>query len=126
MLSAVFNLACTAVCIVTAIVLLVRVGGKEKVLDKQIEMYESENLKIEAVVDSVAKDYLGYEKDAYEEMRSRDEDVMASVIAYPELTSNGLIVKQLEIHTSNNEKIKELKAEKIELSRMKWWLYFGK
>lgn len=116
---------CFIVCIIAAFVMLFMVGGKDKVLDEQISMYEEENIKIEATIDSVVKDYLGYEKDTYKTIRD-DGGTIASVIAYPELASSELVAKQLEVYVANNEKIKGLKKDKIELSREKWWLYFGK
>ena len=123
--AAAFFIVCAGLCIIAAFVLLIMIGGKGKVIDEQISMYEEENIKIEATIDSVVKDYLGYEKDTYKTIRD-DENTIASVIAYPELASSELVVKQLEVYVANNEKIKELKKDKIELSREKWWLYFGK
>ena len=51
---------------------------------------------------------------------------MVAISLYPELKSNELVAKQLEIYTANNEQIKKLKAEQANLSTSKWWLYFGR
>ena len=37
-----------------------------------------------------------------------------------------LVQKQIEVYTTNNQKIKEFKEQKIDIVKDKWWLYFGK
>ena len=46
-------------------------------------------------------------------------------IKIPELKSNELTNKQMDVYINNNAKIKELKERKIDTKTIKWLLYFG-
>lgn len=94
-----------------------------RTLDDKIAMYEQENAAIEQSVDVLVKDYYKHESDTYSSLTPENAVLFAS--AYPELQSNELATKQLEIYVENNNKIKELKEDQINLSRNKFWLYFG-
>ena len=94
-----------------------------RTLDDKIAMYEQENASIEQSVDVLVKDYYRHESDTYSSLTPENAVLFAS--AYPELQSNELATKQLEIYVDNNNKIKELKEDQINLSRNRFWLYFG-
>ena len=91
--------------------------------DKQIAMYEEENSNIEYRINEMVNNYMVYEKDTYSEFKF--DDIMAAVTIYPELKSDELVKTQIDIYVENNNKIKQLKTDKIECSVFKWWLYFG-
>ena len=93
-----------------------------RTFDDKIEMYEQENAAIEQSVDVLVKDYYKHESDTYSSLKPENAVLFAS--AYPELQSNELATKQLEIYVDNNNKIKELKEDQINLSRNRFWLYF--
>ena len=95
-----------------------------RTFDDKIEMYEEENLRIEQSVNVLVKDYYKHESDTYSSLKPENAVLFAS--AYPELQSNDLAMKQLEIYVENNDKIKELKEDQINLSRNRFWLYFGR
>ena len=95
-----------------------------RTLDDKIAMYEQENAAIEQSVDVLVKDYYKHESDTYSSLKPENAVLFAS--AYPELQSNELATKQLEIYVENNNKIKGLKMDQINLSRNKFWLYFGR
>ena len=95
-----------------------------RTLDDKIAMYEQENAEIEQSVDVFVKDYYRHESDTYSSLTPENAVLFAS--AYPELQSNELATKQLEIYVENNNKIKELKEDQINLSRNRFWLYFGR
>ena len=95
-----------------------------RTLDDKIAMYEQENAEIEQSVDVFVKDYYRHESDTYSSLTPENAVLFAS--AYPELQSNELATKQLEIYVDNNNKIKELKEDQINLSRNRFWLYFGR
>lgn len=95
-----------------------------RTLDDKIAMYEQENTVIEQSVDVLVKDYYKHESDTYSSLKPENAVLFAS--AYPELQSNDLAMKQLEIYVENNDKIKELKEDQINLSRNRFWLYFGR
>ena len=95
-----------------------------RTLDDKIAMYEQENAAIEQSVDVLVKDYYKHESDTYSSLKPENAVLFAS--AYPELQSNELATKQLEIYVDNNNKIKELKEDQINLSKNRFWLYFGR
>lgn len=98
------------------------------IIDKKIAMYEEENARIEATIQDMVSGYIEYESDVIDKVlnsENGEENAIALVSLFPELNSNTLVQKQLDIYLSNNEKIKELKAKKIELSMQKFVLYFG-
>ena len=95
-----------------------------RTLDDKIAMYEQENAAIEQSVDVLVKDYYRHESDTYSSLTPENAVLFAS--AYPELQSNELATKQLEIYVDNNNKIKELKEDQINLSKNRFLLYFGR
>jgi hypothetical protein len=97
--------------------------SREKAIDNQIQIYQEENTNIENTVAEIVSNYQEYEQETFKSFTP--EKIMAAVNLYPELKSNDLVVKQLDIHANNNEKIKSLKSQKAELTTYKWWLYFG-
>lgn len=96
----------------------------EKGIDLKLQMHEEENTKIELAIKTEVQTYMQYEHDTY--IQIGDEDVEILVIRYPELHSNELVQQQLQILKENNQIIRQLKIEKIDLIKVRWWLYFGK
>ena len=115
--------------VIIVIAVIVQVCGisQLKVADQKISMYEEENAKIEQDITTIVKDYMNYEKDTYKVASEQIENSSLLVLTelYPDLKSNELVKKQIEIYTENNNKIKQLKEEKINNQTCKWWLYFG-
>ena len=115
--------------VIIVIAVIVQVCGisQLKVADQKISMYEEENAKIEQDITTIVKDYMNYEKDTYKIASEQIDGSSLLVLTelYPDLKSNELIKKQIEIYTENNNKIKQLKEEKINNQTCKWWLYFG-
>lgn len=109
------------VIVVISIILLFANGITAK---PKIEMYEKENQKIEEQVDVLVKQYMEYEGKTLKEFKSENSITLVSL--YPELKSDTLISKQIEVYIANNNKIKELKEKEIEMKIGKWLLYFGK
>ena len=111
--------------VVALIAILINIGILVwgRTLDDKIAMYEEENAAIEQSVDVLVRDYYRHESDTYSSLKPENAVLFAS--AYPELQSNELATKQLEIYVSNNNKIKELKEDQINLSKNRFWLYFG-
>ena len=96
--------------------------SKSTVVDNKIAMYQEENKKIEKEITSVVNSYKDYEK----EVISNTGEMATILVRFPELKSNKIVSKQIQVYVDNNNKIKELKEEKINNSIYKWWLYFGK
>ena len=82
------------------------------------------NASIEESINVTVKSYMDFEASTYGELK--DKDAINLVSLFPELKSDTLVQKQIEVYIANNDKIKELKEEKIELTKSKWLLYFGK
>lgn len=95
----------------------------QKAIDNKIAFYEEENQRIESSVTIIVKSYLRHEEIVYDNMSI--DDVQAYLVIYPDLKSNEIVAKQIDILTSNNEKVKELKSERADISTYKWWVYFG-
>lgn len=95
-----------------------------KFIDEKIAMYQEENTKIEEQIDALVRNYMKYESNTFAEFKGDDSVLVVSL--YPELKSDALVQNQISVYTENNKKIKELKEQKIEAAKSKWWLYFGK
>ena len=95
-----------------------------RTIEAKIIMYEEENQQIEKQIDDLVKQYMEYEAGVF--ANTTKESSITLVSLYPELKADELVRTQLSIYVENNEKIKELKKDKLNVSSHRWWLYFGK
>ena len=109
--------------IIATIYFGVNVKGND-VIDDKIAMYQEENSKIEEQIAIVVSDYMEHESKVFDSAKVSSPVILAQL--YPELKSDELIKSQIDIYVANNEKIKDLKLKKINISVYRWWLYFGK
>ncbi len=116
------GIVCLIFLLVTVISGFKVVNGR--VIDSKIEMYQEENKNIETQMDILVEKYMDYESETFEELKGESSVTLVSL--YPELKADELVKSQVEVYTSNNKTIKDLKEKKINLSTWKWWLYFGK
>ena len=93
------------------------------IIDQKIEMYIEENASIELSVTTTVEKYLEHEFQIFDSLKG--EDIQTLLVVYPEINSNELVKKQIEIFVDNNNKIKELKEDKLNIEVWKWWVYFG-
>lgn len=91
-------------------------------IDDKINLYKTENTTIETQIEETVKEYKNYERNTFEKIKG---NVSALITLYPELKSDELVKKQIDTYIKNNNKIKSLKEEKIDMKIYKWWLYFG-
>ena len=91
-------------------------------INDKIAMYQEENKNIESQITTIVNNYQGYEKDII----SNVADMEVLLIKIPELKTSELVKTQMEIYIENNNKIKKLKEDKIDMKIYKWLLYFGK
>lgn len=96
-------------------------SGKHATIQK-IEMYQEENTKIENQISELVNQYMEYEKETFKGIKT--ESSIALVSLYPELKSDKLVDKQLNIYYKNSNKIKALKSKKLEYSTYKYLLCF--
>lgn len=92
-------------------------------IDQKIELYTKENAAIEERISGLVNGYMSYEKETYQEFSG---DAMTILTVYPELKSDTLVQEQIKLYNENYQKVLELKAQKIDVSRAKWILYFGR
>lgn len=120
----VFSLSLIALVIVV-IVGLFDVGKivKANTLEQKIVVYQEEMANIENSINPVVQNYLDHEKETYTALTPDNAVIFASI--YPELSSNEIVQKQLNIYNEYLISIKNLKLEIAEISTAKWWLYFG-
>ena len=112
-------------CAVVAIAALV-VGitySHHRIIDQRIKMYETENVQIEERIATAVNGYMKYESDTFD--KYDHDDALGLVTLFPELKSDSLISKQIEVYMENNKQIKMLKEEKLSYRIYAWWLFFG-
>ena len=92
-------------------------------IDTKIEYLTEENAKIDEDIKIIISSYQDHEKEFYQEF----ENVSASTLItlYPEIKSNELVNKQIEIYFENQKEIKELELKKIDGGVIRWWMNFG-
>ena len=93
-------------------------------IDEKILMYQERNESIEQSVGNAVRAYMDYEEETYSELSNKD--AMSMVYLYPELKSDQLVQKQIDIYVSNNDNITRLREQQIDLAQDKWLLYFGR
>lgn len=102
---------------------LVFITGESRI-DAKIEVCEQENTKLESAIAIVVKDYLDHEEITYSEMTNDTATTWVSIL--PELQSNEIIIKQMNIIQENSATIRKLKNDKINLGIWRFLIYFGK
>lgn len=105
-----------AISIIIGLILCGFYTASGSIIDKKIAMYEEENVKIENSIDIIVKEYQEYEVEMY--------DTMTAAMLFPELASNTLVQKQIEIYVNNNQQIKALRENKLNHNLYGWWLFF--
>lgn len=98
-------------------------------IDNKIKVYEEENQNIEKSVQEIVESYRNYEGNTYSEylknVNIEGTDILALGQLFPELKTNELVSKQIDIYVENNNQIKDLKIKKQDLAKYKWWLCFS-
>ena len=108
--------------VITLCVGIVKINSAKKI-DAKIEMYSTENAKIETQITEAVEKYLEHELNIYDSLQG--EDIQTLLVVYPELNSNELVKKQIEIFVENNQQIKKLKNKKLNINTWKFVVYFG-
>ena len=110
-----------------ALVIVLIVGGvnisQDRVIDQKIEMYQEENTAIENNITTAVEKYLEHEHNVYDDLQGENIEVL--LVAYPQIKSDTLVATQLEVFINNNNKIKELKEQKLNIKVWRFWVYFG-
>lgn len=114
--------AISVIFFIAAICVGITLSGR-MTIDEKIELYRTENAVIEEQMETVIQNYQEFESGTLKEFNNESATILISL--YPELKSNELVVKQLEVYVNNNAKIKELECERLSYKPLAWWLYFG-
>ena len=118
-----------AICLLIAVIITAVILGAQlsrgRILDQQIELYQEENSKIEQSIAVTVQEYMNHEEMVFQTPNVSDENLIYLVAAYPELRSSELVNTQMDLYIANNKEIRSLKEKKLELTVIKWWLYFG-
>ena len=111
------------VVITTSLIVVGNCYGACQIIDEQIAIYQEENTKIENTINEIISHYQEYETDVF---NNAIEELNPTVIfsMYPELKSDQLVIKQIEIYNENNKEIKKLRKDKTIEKIFKWWLFF--
>lgn len=107
-----------------AFIFLLIALSKGPTIDSKVELYQTQNTEIESKIQATVASYLAHERQTYKDLKP--DNAIAVVSAYPELHSNEIVKKQIEVYEENNKKIMGLKEEKLNQPIYRWWLYFGR
>ena len=116
--------AVAALVSVAVLISFVRDLVNGRIIDEQIALYATANAEIESEVARIAEKYMEFEKGTFESLKGESPITLTTI--YPELKSNEIISRQIDLYIENNQKIIELKERKINITTAKWWVYFGK
>ena len=92
-------------------------------IDDKIEIYKNENSKIEQQISVIVDNYMEHESETFKNVK--DKDAISLISMFPELKSDKLVAKQINVYVKNNKKIKALECEKLRYRIYAWWLFFG-
>lgn len=90
-------------------------------LDTKIDIYVKENAEINTTIETYVESYKEHEKTTF----GTTTDTVDIILMYPELKSDELISKQLDIYMENKKHIINLELEKANVSIYRRILYFG-
>ena len=120
----VFFFLLSVLLVIGVFMIIYEIGTTTRTVEKKIKMYEEENEKIEAQMDDIVKTYMTHERETLVNVKPESAITLATV--YPELKSNELIQKQIQMHINNSEKLKNLRLEQIGIASKKWLVNFKK
>ena len=122
----VIGIICIICAVVTLLVALLGIMPEYKKLDyidTKIEYLTEQNTQIEDEIKLIISSYQDHELEFYKEFENVSSTTLITL--YPEIKSNELVNKQLDIYFANQQEIKELELKKIEGGVVRWWMYFG-
>lgn len=117
---------CGGIVLVVSLVAMAFVGANvatAHTIDEKITLYEQENRVIEEKVELSVSTYLEYEQETLTSLTP--ENAGNFLFLYPELSADTMIKEQIATYQANYRAIVQLKVDKINVSKLKWWLYFG-
>lgn len=122
----VVGVVCVICAIITLCVALFGITPEYKRLDyidTKIEYLTEQNAQIDDEIKLIIASYQDHELEFYKEFENVSSTTLITL--YPEIKSNELVNKQLEIYFANQQEIKELELKKIDGGVIRWWMNFG-
>lgn len=116
-------ICCAVVIVVAAFVHVIPEYKQLDYIDTKIEYLTKQNAQIDDEIKLIVSSYQDHELEFYKEFGNVSSTTLITL--YPELKSNELVNKQLDIYFANQQEIKELELKKIEGGVIRWWMYFG-
>lgn len=110
------------ICLIVALIVGISITETNYV-DEKIALYQVENDRIENEISTIVENYKDYEITTFTKIKGKDATTLVTL--FPELKSDELVKKQINIYNSNKKKIVSLKEKKINIKPYRWWLYFG-
>jgi hypothetical protein len=111
-------------CIIAILVLSNNLYSARFVAAREAVVYSDQNKKIESQIALAVESYMSFEKGTYIELKP-GSDILLTLSAYPDLKSNELVSKQVDVYIKNNATISSLRIEQVNASLYAFWLYFG-
>lgn len=96
---------------------------KASTYEEKIEIYTEENEIIYNDIKLVVGEYLNWEAETYEKFSNTDITFVVNL--YPDLKSNELIMKQIDVYLQNKNEIKMLKSQAAHMDIYRFWIYLG-
>ena len=106
-----------------ALIIIGIIYSNHVIIDDKIELYRIENKKIEEQMSVIIDNYMDYESETFEKLKNESSVTLVSL--FPDLKSNELVSKQIELYIYNTDIIKQLEYEKLQYKVYAWWLFFG-
>jgi hypothetical protein len=100
----IFLLICLSICIYNLV--------SYSVVPDKIKMYQEENKNIENEIYVLVENYKDYESSTFKDIKQ--ENITALITLFPDLKSNELVNKQIDVYVKNNNKIKTLREKLID------------
>lgn len=120
-----FWITCIPACVIIIVLIFCSVGYTDILtIDDKISLYETQNAEIEQEITAIVESYKDYEAETFKAVAKKVDPLVVYTI-YPELKSNALVTDQIKLYRENNDKITQLKSQKINLQGLGWWIHFN-
>lgn len=106
---------------ILALIILLSNYTQKFSIDDNIALHELQNEQIQIEISNIVETYQSHESEVF----VTEASPIVLVETYPELKSNELVLKQIDLYVENNKTIMELKEEKNNLKIIGWWLFFN-
>ena len=107
---------------IVGLVVVHNYNALKAVSDEQIAIMQERNEKLCKEIEPIIRSYIKYEEDTYKNLKPISQEKIIAYAMYPQLASNKLVQKQIEIIKDNEDKITFLKLKKTELKTFKFWI----